>query len=716
MIPSRLAANFFFGLILFVCAHVQAAESVSFATEHPRLLLAAEEIRDLRGGWSESRLFSNAIEHAQQRIDPLLETPPDVPMPRDPGGGYTHERHKANGTIIAEAGALYQWTGDAAYAALVRDLLLDYAEIYPELGPHPVIASSTPGRLFWQMLNESVWLVHAIQGYDAILDSISEADRNRIEAGVLRPMASFLSVESPEYFDKIHNHATWATAAVGMTGYALGDAEFVSMALLGTRKDGKRGFLAQLRELFSPQGYYLEGPYYLRYAIMPFVVFAKSIDRNEPSRGIFEYRDGIVTKAIRTLIQLSYAGRFFPVNDALPEKGLDTMELDHAIAIAYGITGDSAFLSLVNEGSHLVLNADGLRLALAKEAGLETPFPFESRHFRDGPKGQRGALTVLRSGASFKDMALVFKASSHGLGHGHFDRLHWLLYDNGVEVVADYGAARFLNVPQKAGGRYLPENTSWAKTTLAHNTPVIDRASQFDGNRRQADASFPTGHLYQQSDGVQMVSAEENLAYPGTQLRRTMLLVDRSEFDHPLVIDILQVNSDEPRQIDLPLYFKGHLIESTPIMVAKETLRPLGESDGYQHLWLLGETDFKQPGFSFTWLQQGRFYTYKAHANVDMRPQFTRVGAGDPEFSLRPEQGLLLRTEQVRDFTLIAVLEPHGEYSGAREYTLGSKSRIASIERVARDGRDLVVLDTKDGSRFAVALSYHPDPAPGAED
>ena len=693
-------------LLVAQIAQAQSAEPAPFAHDHPRLLLAAEEVRELQGTWANSRLFSKAIARAKARVDPYLKDPPPVPLPRDPGGGYTHERHKANGIIIAEAGALYQWTGDPAYAALSRDLLLAYAEIYPGLGPHPVTASSNPGRLFWQMLNESVWLTSAIQGYDAVLDAISEEDRTRIETGVLRPLVRFLSIESPEYFDSIHNHATWATAAVGMTGYVLNDTEFVTMALMGTRKDGKSGFLAQLRELFSPEGYYLEGPYYLRYAIMPFVLFTKSIDRNEPGRGIFEYRDGIVSKAVRTVIQLSYAGRFFPVNDALPEKGLDTMELDNAIAIAHGITGDSAFLSLVNENSHLVLTADGLRLALAKEAGLETPFPFASRHYRDGPQGQRGALTVLRSGPTSMDSALVFKASSHGLGHGHFDRLHWMFYDRGVEVVADYGAARYLNVPQKAGGRYLPENTTWAKSTLAHNTIVIDGASQFNGNRKQADTSFPTGHIYEQREGVQIVSAEENEAYPGTQLRRTMLLVEWPSFDHPLVLDVLQMRSDRPRQVDLPLYFKGQLIESSPGMSAEETLRPLGKSNGYQHLWLLGEAETKQQSFSFTWLQNGRFYTYRTHADVDMQAMFTRVGAGDPEFSLRPEPGLLLRAQQVQDLTFVAVLEPHGEYSGAREFTVGSESQIARVLHIERDGKDLVVVETKDGSRFGIALSY----------
>lgn len=684
-------------------------ESISFATGHPRLLLAAEDVRTLRNAWSDSVLFSKAIERTKARIDPLLTNPPAVPLPLDPGGGYTHERHKANGIVIADAGALYQWTSNPAYAALVRDLMLAYAEMYQELGPHPVTTSSYRGRLFWQMLNESVWLVHAIQGYDAVFDQFSSEDRERIETGVLRPMASFLSFESPQMFDRVHNHGTWAAAAVGMTGYVLEDADYVNAALAGTGGDGEGGFLAQLSELFSPDGYYLEGPYYLRYAIMPFVLFARAIERNEPERRIFEYRDGIIAKAIHTVIQLSYAGRFFPVNDALPEKGLDTMELDNAIAIAYAITADTAFLSLVNEDSHLVLNADGLRLALAKEAGIETPFPFASKHFRDGPQGQRGALTVLRSGTTSKDMALVFKASSHGLGHGHFDRLNWLLYDNGVEVVADYGAARFLNVPQKAGGHYLPENASWAKTTLAHNTPVIDRASQFDGNRAPADASFPTRHVFQSAEGVQTVSAEENLAYPGTRLRRTMLLVEREEFDHPVVIDVLRVTSDRPRLIDVPLYFKGQLIDSSPNIIANQTLRPLGESNGYQHLWPLGETDTTRDGFSFTWLQHGRFYTYKARANVDMTALYTRLGASDPDFSLRSEQGLLFRTQPVQDFTLVAVLEPHGEYSGAREYTIGSESRIASIHRVERAARELVVIDTKEGSRFALALSYQPD-------
>lgn len=682
-----------------------------YAAEHPRLLLAADEIRELRDDWPQSRLFSAAVRRARVRIDPLLGNPPEVPAPKDPGGGYTHERHKANGILIADAGALYQWTGESAYAGFARRMLLAYAGMYPGLGLHPERKEQSPGRLFWQSLNESVWLVYAIQGYDAILGTLDVADRDVIEAQLLRPMARFLSLESPEVFDRIHNHGTWATAAVGMTGYVLDDERLVHLALMGTKGDGEAGYLAQLRQLFSPDGYYLEGPYYQRYALMPFVVFARAIARNEPERGIFDYRDGILVKAIRTTVDLSYAGRFFPINDAIRDKGLDTVELDYGIAIAYAVTGDASFLSLIDDGSNLVLTTDGLRLALAREAGLEAPFPFVSRHLRDGPTGEQGALTILRAGAGPRHSALVVKATSHGMGHGHFDRLHWMFYDNGVEIVADYGAARFLNVPQKAGGRYLPENTTWAKQTVAHNTLVVDGASQFGGDWKLADETWPREHFYHAGDGAQIVSARESAAYPGTALRRTMLLIEWPGLGHPFVVDILKARSKEPRRFDLPLYFKGELIEARPKLRASESLQPMGEENGYQHLWRLGETNAaEQDRLAFTWLREGRFYTYNLAANTDLDVVSMRVGAGDPDFNLRPESGLLFRANYVDDLEIVAMLEPHGEYNGAREYTIRSESRIAGIERFGADGKDLITIRTRDGARLAIALSYDPRP------
>ena len=200
------------------------------------------------------------------------------------------------------------------------------------------------------------------------------------------------------------------------------------------------------------------------------------------------------------------------------------MELDHAIAIAYGHTANPALLSLVDERSHLVLSADALRLALAKEAGAEQPFPYASQHYRDGPAGDQGALTVLRSGPGPEHSALVFKATSHGLGHGPLRPLALDVLRQRCRSRRGLRRSAISECCAKGWRSYLPENLSWAKQTVAHNTLVVNGQSQFQANVEEADASWPTDHFHEERAGAQIVSAVANRAYPGVELRRTMLL------------------------------------------------------------------------------------------------------------------------------------------------------------------------------------------------
>ena len=53
---------------------------------------------------------------------------------------------------------------------LLKRFLDKYAKLYPTIGLHPQAKDQTPGRLFWQSLNETVWLLHTIQAYDCIYD------------------------------------------------------------------------------------------------------------------------------------------------------------------------------------------------------------------------------------------------------------------------------------------------------------------------------------------------------------------------------------------------------------------------------------------------------------------------------------------------------------------------------------------------------------------
>ncbi len=152
----------------------------------------------------------------------------------------------------------------------------------------------------------------------------------------------------------------------------------------------------------------------------------------------------------------------------------------------------------------------------------------------DGPDGTQGAVSILRSGTGAKDQALVFKATGQGLGHGHFDKLTWLFYDNGNEIVTDYGAARFLNVEEKDGGRYLPENDSWAKQTVAHNTLVVDETSHFDGDWKVSQKYYPQPLVFDISDTAQITSARIEDAYEGVVFSRALTMLKTGMFPNPV--------------------------------------------------------------------------------------------------------------------------------------------------------------------------------------
>ena len=683
----------------------------SFLHANPKAMMSPADLETIRTNLDRSASFSKYLNRTKTRIDRYFETQPDIPEPKDPGGGYTHEQHKKNGIAIYEAGMLYAFTGEERFINYVRDALTAYAELYPTLNEHPAKRSSYPGRMFWQVLNESVWLVYSIQGYDAIRADLSPSERDKIESGLFHPMVHFLSVDSEDTFNRIHNHAAWAAAAVGITGYVLGEVDYVNRSIQGANYDGKTGFLALIDNLFSPSGYYTEGPYYQRYALMPFVVFARTIQSNDPDFGIFDYKDGVLLKAILTCIDLSYNGLFFPINDAIKDKGLNTVELRYGIAIAYALTQNPQLLDIakLHNGS-FVPTADSLYMAIAMDEGKSERFEYKTRLVKDGPNGNRGGLGILRG--ELTHSVAVLKATSHGFGHGHFDRLNWFYYDNGNEIVTDYGAVRFLNIEQKEGGRYLPENTSWAKQTVAHNTLVVNESSQFDGEVKQADLHHPTVTQFLSSSQTKLVRADTSSPYQGVHFDRLLALFTLV-VGKTLVVDIMSVKSQKPVQLDLPVHFAGAFIDAntSPTWQAVEAQRPLGDSSGYQYLWLRSRYEIDKSGvFSVTWLNENRFYTMTTTANAPSEVLFTRLGANDPNFNLRPEQSFLRRVHSTNSTTFVSVMETHGEYNGAEEFTVNNRPLIQDIELFESEDAQVIKVVQAEEQPLYLAFSRNSDP------
>ena len=691
---------------------------VAMAKTSPNLVITASDVENMRSAIKKDGQFKRTFTAKKSSVDKQIAQIITVPMPKDGGGGYTHERHKKNYKLMYDAGIIYQLTQDKQYANYVRDMLFEYAELYPTLPPHPKrkVGKQNPGKLFWQSLNEAVWLVYTSQAYDLILPSLTAEEKTKIEHGLFRPIAKFLSVDSPATFNKVHNHGTWTTAAVGMTGYVLGELDWVEQALYGLDKSGKGGFLRQLDELFSPQGYYNEGPYYQRYALMPFVTFAKAIHTNQPSRKIFEHRDGIVLKAIDTTIQLSYNKLFFPINDAIKSKGIDTIELVNGVTVAYGLTGDTGFLDIAKQQDQILLTGDGLKVAQALDNNLATPYQFNSVAFGDGNDGKQGALVVMRQNVN-GEQALLFKPAAQGLGHGHFDKLTWQFYDRGEEIVSDYGAARFLNVEAKFGGRYLPENDTWAKQTIAHNTVVVDEKTHFNANVKKGNNNHPELLFFDKNENVTISAARIDSAYDGVSLKRTMALINlpignnteqnKDVLKQSIAVDVFDVKSTKKHQYDLPVHYKGHLISTNFELDTRLTNLPvLGEENGYQHLWLKAQAQPKAGLSQITWLNDnGRFYTSSTVMDGDSSMLFTQIGANDPLFNLRNENAFINRKENTKNYTFISVLEPHGEYNPSKEFTIAAVSSIKALAHQKIKNIDVVDISFKSGERYVLAFN-----------
>ncbi|MEL6557327.1 MAG: heparinase II/III family protein [Bacteroidota bacterium] len=686
---------FFKSLILITL--IQLALSVNSAlAQHPSLILTKKGVSAIKKEYRSYPLFRNKYETVKEKIDAVIPRPIAVPIPKDAGGGYTHERHKANYTEMLEAGTLFQISGDAKYADFVKKMLMAYADIYQKLPLHPERKHNPAGKLFWQSLNESVWLVHVAQAYDCIYNYLSAKERSRIEKELLKPCVELLSTQNPETFNKIHNHGTWSVAAVGMAGFVMGDQDLVEKALLGLDKSGKGGFYAQLDQLFSPDGYYTEGPYYQRYALMPFVLFAQSVETNQPELKIFEYRNGILQKAVNCIFQLSYNGKFFPINDAIKEKGIDSPEIVYGVDIVYALEQNSSeLLAAAAIQKDVILSEQGLVVAKALKDQPAFKFPLPSQTLTDGKAGQSGAISIMRDGKSNGKTA-VFKYTSHGLAHGHYDKLSLIFYDEGNEILADYGASRYLNVPQKYGGRYLRENKSFAKQSIAHNNLIVDEMSHFNGNYKLSSAHHPDEYFkdFDSNKSYQVVSAKEHNAYPGVTIHRTLMILSETSFSNDLLVDIVrtEVKDEATHTYDLPYYYYGQLIETNPV-VRKNTdkIEVFGEGAGYQHLWVEGKSEFGKLPSSFTFLNQNRFYTLSMVSNVNGTVYLNRIGANDPDFNLKNDPSIHFRT-RTKDLLQITLIEPHGNYNPVTEVTLDSYSLVANLN---------IENDTKEYSAFS---------------
>lgn len=679
------------------------------------ILLTEAEVELLRKEVGKPSLMGKSIEANRKELEAFMRLPLDVPGHGE-AGGYEHNRHKQNYTYMNLAGRLFLITQEEKYAQFVKDLLAIYAEKYLTFDFHVQKNTNPTGRLFHQILNEHCWLMFTSLAYSCVASVMTEEERTAVVERIFEPMLDMFTVKYAHDFDRIHNHGIWAVAAVGICGLAIGKPEYLEMSVYGQDRDDTGGFLAQISQLFAPSGYYMEGPYYHRYAIRPTCVFAEVVHRHMPEVDIYNYKDKVIGNTVQAMLATAYPNGEFPaLNDASRTMSITDMGVQVAVSVYskhYGM--DDNILGMAKIQNAVWMHPCGLELSQAYDKAIadrEIGMPFwPSVELNEGPTGNNGAQGFIRMQDKTGDVSqLVMNYGQHGMGHGNFDTLGITFFNRGQEVLREYGFCRWVNVEPKFGGRYLDENKSYARQTIAHNAVTIDEQCQNGFDVDRADSVHGLPHFFKvEGTEINGMSAFANDHYPNTDMQRSVFMLNLDELEAPLLLDLYRIEGEGEHQYDYSHQYDGQIVRTNFDYQSFGELSTLGDDFGYQHLWKVASGKVQDTAL-VSWLQNNTYYTWlgtssSAKQNGDNEVIFTRTGANDPSFNLRSEPAFILRSKG--ESTLFAsVLETHGYFNEEFEQSVNARGQVKDIRVVSYNAVGSIVEITTEKSLVTVMIS-----------
>ncbi|ENK2106435.1 heparinase II/III domain-containing protein [Vibrio alginolyticus] len=679
------------------------------------ILLTEAEVELLRKEVGKPSLMGKSIEANRKELEAFMRLPLDVPGHGE-AGGYEHNRHKQNYTYMNLAGRLFLITQEEKYAQFVKDLLAIYAEKYLTFDFHVQKNTNPTGRLFHQILNEHCWLMFTSLAYSCVASMMTEEERTAVVERIFEPMLDMFTVKYAHDFDRIHNHGIWAVAAVGICGLAIGKPEYLEMSVYGQDRDDTGGFLAQISQLFAPSGYYMEGPYYHRYAIRPTCVFAEVVHRHMPEVDIYNYKDKVIGNTVQAMLATAYPNGEFPaLNDASRTMSITDMGVQVAVSVYskhYGM--DDNILGMAKIQNAVWMHPCGLELSQAYDKAIadrEIGMPFwPSVELNEGPTGNNGAQGFIRMQDKTGDVSqLVMNYGQHGMGHGNFDTLGITFFNRGQEVLREYGFCRWVNVEPKFGGRYLDENKSYARQTIAHNAVTIDEQCQNGFDVDRADSVHGLPHFFKvEGTEINGMSAFANDHYPNTDMQRSVFMLNLDELEAPLLLDLYRIEGEGEHQYDYSHQYDGQIVRTNFDYQSFGELNTLGDDFGYQHLWKVASGKVQDTAL-VSWLQNNTYYTWlgtssSAKQNGDNEVIFTRTGANDPSFNLRSEPAFILRSKG--ESTLFAsVLETHGYFNEEFEQSVNARGQVKDIRVVGYNAVGSIVEITTEKSLVTVMIS-----------
>ena len=428
----------------------------------------------------------------------------------------------------------YRITGEDRYLDKAAEILNAYAAkyltyaIHDNAGGQDLSRGTGAGRIAAQGLDESVWFTRALQSLGLIWGDLDGGLRAAVEEQLLRPGVELIQSCRPL---GVHNIQCWYNAAVGMCGYLLKDEALVQWAL---RREGN-GLEAQLESGFTVDGHWYErAPSYHFYALSPLILLVETAANNGSTTYLPRLKQAF-DAPFQLMMPDFHLPRFNDCrNTYLPEYG-DFYEY------GYARFADPDYLPVIARSRELSAEAlaAGGQLSVFDQALLYGPAQPE--------RGSSPAWTNRHLPGTGYDVHVAGDAADPAIwlavkydtqpamgGHAHPDVPGFVWYARDRMISADPGIAEY----------GAPVHGGWYKTTLAHNTLVVDERSQpIRGARSLA---------FGETDGMQYSVVAADGIYEGVSFRRAIILADTSTV---MVID--GVRAKAPVQMDIAYHQRG---------------------------------------------------------------------------------------------------------------------------------------------------------------